>query len=76
VRLTVNTGSISIEEIDRLYQIIRENPGVVPLMFDIHTGANGNGLLLKSRRFKVLLSDEFLQKVQGVLGADAVKIGG
>ena len=76
VKLTVNTSDISIDKIDNLYQIIRENPGGVPLMFNVHTGANGNGLLLKSRRFRVLLSDDFLEKVQGVLGESAITIEG
>lgn len=76
VKLTVDTGSISIEKIDNLYQVIRDHPGAVPLMFDVRTDGNGMGLLLKSRRFKVLLTDEFLHSVQEILGNGAVKIGG
>jgi DNA polymerase III alpha subunit len=75
VKLTVDTSNISIEKIDTLYQVIRDHPGAVPLMFDVRTDGNGMGLLLKSRRFKVLLTDDFLHNVQKILGNDAVKIG-
>ncbi len=44
-------------------------------MFDVSTGTNGMGLLLKSRRFQVLLTDEFLSKVKNVLGDNAVSLG-
>lgn len=76
VKLTVDASNISIEKIDTLYQVIRDHPGAVPLMFNVRTDGNGMGLLLKSRRFKVLLTDEFLHGVQEILGNDAVKIGG
>ncbi|RMI26797.1 MAG: DNA polymerase III subunit alpha [Calditrichaeota bacterium] len=76
IRLTVDTSRISFEQIDSLYQVIRSHPGTVPLMFDVRTGSNGTGLLLKSRRFKVLLTDEFVQQVKSILGEEAVRIGG
>nr|HQU74771.1 DNA polymerase III subunit alpha [Calditrichia bacterium] len=74
VRLLVDTGNISIDQIDRLHQVIRENPGMVPVMFDVKTGDAGMGLLLRSKRFKVLLSDEFVSKVEAILGRGAVNM--
>ena len=74
VRMRVDIGRVTEATIEALYKVIRANPGTVPLIFDVHTGENGNGLLLKSRRFRVLLSDDFLEKVQELLGRDAVQI--
>ena len=74
VKLRVDTGSISIDKIDRLHQVIREHPGSVPLKFEVYTEGNGAGLLLKSRRFKVLLTDEFLKEVEGILGKNGVML--
>jgi DNA polymerase-3 subunit alpha len=76
IRLKVDTRNITIEKIDSLYKVIRDHPGAVPLMFDVRTEGNGLGLLLKSRKFKVLLTDEFIEQVKGILGNDAVNIGG
>lgn len=76
VRLTVDTSHISMEAIDSLFRIIRDHPGSIPLMFEVRTEGNGAGLLLKSRKFRVLLSDEFLHQVQEILGSEAVKLGG
>ncbi len=76
VKLKVDTSRISIEQIDSLYQIITENRGAVPLYFNVYTNGNGEGLMLKSRRFKVLLSDEFLAKARNILGESAVELGG
>lgn len=75
VRLTVDTSHISMEAIDSLFRIIRDHPGSIPLMFEVRTEGNGAGLLLKSRKFRVLLSDEFLRQVQEILGSEAVKLG-
>jgi DNA polymerase-3 subunit alpha len=74
VLLRVNTRTITTDKIDTLYKVIRDHPGVVPLMFDVQTEGNGLGLLLKSRKFKVLLSDEFIEQVKEILGNDAVNI--
>lgn len=74
VRLRVDTSRVSIEQIDRLHQVIRANPGMVPLLFDVRTNGNGVGLLLKSKRFRVLLSEEFLNEVEGILGRDGVRL--
>lgn len=74
VKLSVDTTNISIEEIDRLYQLVRSNPGSVPLMFDVKTSGSGMGLLLKSRRFKVLLTDDFLDKAESILGKGGIQV--
>lgn len=75
VRLTVNTADLSPEKVDQLHQVIRDCPGTVPLMFHVHTPGNGAGLLLKSRRYNVLLTEDFLNRVRGILGREAVEIG-
>ena len=75
VKLVVDTSRVSFDQIDSLYRIIRESPGAVPLMFNVKTNGNGSGLMLKSRRFRVLLTDEFINKVQDVLGHGAVELG-
>ncbi|RMF57255.1 MAG: DNA polymerase III subunit alpha [Calditrichaeota bacterium] len=75
VRVTVDISSVTEELIEELYRIIRSHPGTIPLYFDVRTGTNGNGFLLKSRRFRVLLTDELLQQVERLLGKDAVSIG-
>ncbi len=74
VQLVVDTTHITPEEIDNLHKVVREYPGSVPLTFLVKTSGNGGGLTLKSRRFKVLLTDEFLARVKDILGNGSISI--
>lgn len=75
VQIVVDTANISFDQIDALYQAIRNNPGTVPLLFSVKTNGHGGSLRLKSRRFKVLLSEEFMSAVNRILGEGAVRVG-
>ena len=58
-----------------LYELVKENPGTVPLVFEVHTNGNGEGLTMRSKKYRVLLTDGFIQKLYSILGKNAVKIG-
>ena len=74
IKITIDTKRISPEQIEAIHRLVKENPGFVPLIFDIHTNGNGEGLLLKSKKFQVLLSDDFIKKIQQIVGKGSIRI--
>ncbi len=74
VTLNINTAKISESEIDELYRLIQQYRGSIPLYFNVYTNGNGDALLLKSRRFKVLPTDDFLRNARKILGDKGVEI--
>ena len=74
VCLKVDTSAISVEKIDALSKAIREFPGPVKLQFDVRTENSPVGLMLQSKRFRVLLTDEFISRIEGILGREAIHL--
>lgn len=72
--LTLYTNSLKEEDVERLYEIITQYPGTIPLYFDVRPNGDGAGLLMRSKKYHVVLTDEFLQKLQEILGEDNVSI--
>lgn len=74
IKITINTNNISPEQIEAIHRLVKENPGLVPLIFEICTNGNGEGLLMKSQKFQVLLSDDFIRKMQEIVGKDSIRV--
>ncbi|MCB0264902.1 MAG: DNA polymerase III subunit alpha [Calditrichia bacterium] len=74
IKLKVDTSNISEDQIDDLYRLIQNSRGSIPLFFNVYTNGNGEALLLKSRRFKVLPTDDFLVEARKILGDSAVEV--
>jgi len=74
IRITIDTKSVSPEQVDALYTLVRDNPGLVPLIFDVRTNGNGEGILMQSQKFQVLLTDDFIRKMQQIVGKDSIII--
>ena len=74
IKITINTNNISPEQIEAIHRLVKENPGLVPLIFEICTNGNGEGLLMKSQKFQVLLSDDFIRKIQEIVGKDSIRV--
>jgi len=74
VCLKVDTSAISVEQIESLSKAIREFPGPVKLQFDVRTENSPVGLMLQSKRFRVLLTDDFISRIEGILGREAIHL--
>jgi len=74
IRITIDTQSISPAQVDALHALVKENPGMVPLIFDVRMNGNGEGILMQSKRFQVLLTEDFIKKMQQILGSDSIII--
>jgi len=74
LQLVVNTNTLKEEEIARLQEIIRQHPGTIPLFFEMRVNGNDTGFILKSKKYRVVVTDEFLSELQSLLGKQNVFI--
>jgi len=74
LQLTIQTGKVDERLVDELHHIMKQYPGTIPVFFDIRPNGNGTGFLMKSQKFRVVLTDEFIEKLQQLLGAENVQI--
>jgi DNA polymerase-3 subunit alpha len=74
VKITINTKEFSKDKIDSLLNTVKEFPGSVPLIFEFLTNGGGQGLTMKSQKYQVLLSDEFIDKIRKIVGNNSVNI--
>ncbi len=68
IQLIIHTGDVNESEIDKLYEIIKKYPGTVPLFFEVHPNGNGASFILRSRKYQVMVTDEFLEELRKLLG--------
>lgn len=74
LQLIIHTTQIDENLVENLHAVIKEYPGTTPVFFEIRPNGNGMGFLMKSRKFKVVLTDDFLDKLKGLLGSENVVI--
>ncbi|RMG64774.1 MAG: DNA polymerase III subunit alpha [Calditrichaeota bacterium] len=68
VRIIIDTHKHNEQVLERVYQILRKYPGNVPVFFEVRTNGTGQGLLLRSKKVGVVLTQELLAEIQEVLG--------
>ncbi len=74
LKLKVDTHQLSPEQVDQLYKVIKQHPGSIPILFEVYTNGNGSGLLLRSRKFQVVLTDQLLAQLGALLGNDNIEV--
>ena len=72
LKLVIDTTNFIDEKIEKLLSIIEQNPGTIPLYFEMRPNGNGSGIILKSRKYQILMTDELLFKLQNLLGKEKV----
>lgn len=72
IQLLINPTTMNDEEIVKLQQIIKKYPGKIPLYFEIHTKDGQNNIILRSKKFQVILSDDFLNELQKLIGKENI----
>ncbi len=68
LRIIIDTHKHNETVLERVYQILRKYPGSIPVFFEVRTNGNGHGLVLRSRKFGVVLTRELVMQIQEVLG--------
>lgn len=74
IQLLIDPLKLNEEEIGKLQQLIQKYPGKIPLYFEMRTNGDGSGLVMRSKKFQVMLSDDFLNELQKLLGQDNIQI--
>ena len=74
LHLIINPQNLKEEAIEKLQNLIQKYPGDMPLFFEMRANGNGDGLIMRSKKFQVLLTDEFLQELKKIIGEDNVQI--
>jgi DNA polymerase-3 subunit alpha len=72
--LVINPKLIKETVINKLQKLIQKHPGDMPLYFEMKTNGNSNGLIMRSKKFQVILTDEFLRELQKIIGEGNIQI--
>jgi len=75
LKLKIDTHAIELKLVDQLYGVLKKFPGNIPVLFEVHTNGNGEGLLLKSRKIRIGLNDELIKQLKKILGSQSVQLG-
>ncbi len=74
LQLTIDPGVLKDEKVTSLFQLIQKYPGNIPVYFDMRPNGNGTGLIMRSKKFRVVLTDDFLDQLQVLLGKQNIHI--
>jgi DNA polymerase-3 subunit alpha len=74
LHLIINPQELQETEINKLQKLIKKYPGDMPLYFEMKSNGNSNGLIMRSKKFQVILTDEFLQELQKIIGKGNIQI--
>ncbi len=70
LKIRLRTSEMEEHQVDSLYKLMKEFPGTTPVFFEVYTQDNGGGFLLRSRRYRVVLTDELLNNLRQTVGDD------
>ncbi len=68
LKIRLRTDEMQEDQVQSLNQLMKDFPGTIPIYFEIFTQDNGGGFLLRSRRYRVVLTDELLQQLRKTVG--------
>lgn len=74
LKIIIDTQKISSDQVEELYQLIRENPGLIPVVFEVRTNGSGEGLLMKSQKYQVVLTDDFIRNLERIVGKNSIRL--
>ncbi len=84
IQLIIDIKKVSEEDVEKLLGIIKHYPGSTSLYVEMRVNGNGNGqgnghsaatgFVMRSRRYKVLVTDEFIESLHDLLGEKKVII--
>jgi len=74
LQLIINTKNLDEKSVDKLQELVRQHPGTIPLYIEVRPNGNGAGFLLRSMKYKVVITDELLHELQILLGKENVVI--
>jgi DNA polymerase-3 subunit alpha len=74
LQLIIDTENFNEKTIDELHRIIKKYPGTIPLFLEVRPNGNGIGFILRSQKYLIVITDDFLEELYGLLGQQNVKI--
>jgi DNA polymerase-3 subunit alpha len=74
IQLVIDTMKINEDQVNRLKQILQKYPGKVPLYFEVRPNGNGAGLIMKSRKYHVLVTEELINEIHEIIGKENIHI--
>ncbi|GAB4368900.1 MAG: DNA polymerase III subunit alpha [Calditrichia bacterium] len=72
IQLIIDTSEMQEDKIEKLQNLIKKYPGTLPLYFEMRPNGNGIGIVLKSRKYSVVITDEFLSELRELLGKNNI----
>lgn len=74
LQLIIDIKDFNESNVDELQELIKKYPGSIPLYFEMRPNGNGSSIVLGSRKYKVMVTDELLETLQKMLGKKNVLI--
>ncbi|UCF63383.1 MAG: DNA polymerase III subunit alpha [bacterium] len=74
LHLSINPQGLKEERITQLQKLIQKYPGNIPVYFEMKMNGNGDGIVMRSKKFQVIITEEFLSELQKIIGKDNIHI--
>ena len=74
LQIIIDIKAIDDREVARLNEIVKQFPGTTPLFFEVRTNGNAQGFIMRSRKYAVILTEEFLNQLYSLLGKENIII--
>ncbi len=74
LQITIDPKIFSEGQISRLQHIINKYPGKIPLYFEMLPNGDGAGLVMRSKKYQIVLTDEFLTELYQIIGKENIQI--
>jgi DNA polymerase-3 subunit alpha len=74
LQLSIDPKELKEERINQLHRLIQKYPGNIPVFFEMRPNGNSTGIVMRSKKFRVVLTDDFLDKLQAILGKQNIHI--
>lgn len=74
IQITIDTSRVLEDDIIKIEQIIQNNPGKIPLFFEMRSNGNGTGIILRSKKYNVSVNDILLNEIEHIIGKGSIHI--
>ncbi len=74
ILLKVDTSRIIEDDVTKIRDTIKKYPGNMPLFIEVRPNGNGTGLMMRSQRYTVAITKDFLTELQKIIGKNNIQI--
>jgi len=74
ILIVVDTSRIIEDDVTKIRDTIKKYPGNMPLFIEVRPNGNGTGLMMRSQRYNVAITKDFLTELQNIIGKNNIQI--